>query len=187
MEIRFIPFRSRSDRGWAEVRAIYEASFPACEQRSETAYDAAFGDPRFTADGIWLGDRPVGLLFHWRGDGFRYVEHLAIDATLRGQELGKRALCAFCARDTTPVILEIDPPEEEMSIRRLGFYRRLGFVENPHEYLHPSYCRPFAPHRLVLMSRPGALENDEARLFADFIREHVLRYSDHDEATLPRL
>ncbi|MDE7123108.1 MAG: N-acetyltransferase, partial [Alistipes sp.] len=67
------------------------------------------------------------------------------------------------------------------------FYHRLGFVENPYDYRHPSYCRPFEPHRLVLLSRPRRLENDEARRLADFVREEVLRYSDHGEAPGPRL
>ena len=90
-------------------------------------------------------------------------------------------------RPSAKVILEIDPPEDEISIRRLHFYERLGFTANPHEYTHPSFRRPFHPHRLVLMSRPGALSDDEARRFADFIRERVLRYSEHEHPELPRI
>ena len=29
------------------------------------------------------------------------------------------------------MILEIDPPVDDISIRRRGFYERSGFVENP--------------------------------------------------------
>mgnify|MGYP006974553350 FL=1 len=83
--------------------------------------------------------------------------------------------------------MEIDPPEDEISVRRLHFYQRLGFVENPQEYIHPSFRKPFHAHRLVLMSRPGPLTNEEARDFADFVRERVLRYSEHEAPTLPRL
>ena len=43
------------------------------------------------------------------------------------------------------------------------------------------------PHRLVLMSYPEALTYEEARGFADFIRERVLRYSEHENPELPRL
>lgn len=185
-ELRFIPFRSTADPGWAEAWSIYRASFPPNEQWHEQDYARAFSDPFFEADGIWLGDRLAGLLFHWRHDDFRYVEHLALSPAMRGRNLGSRALEAFC-RQGGRVILEIDPPEDEISIRRRSFYERLGFVENPYLYIHPSFHEPYLAHRLVLMSRPGAITYDEARRFADFVREVVLRYSGHENPTRPRL
>ena len=77
-QLRFIPFRSRSDKGWAEAWALYEASFPDCERWDGTGYDRAFGDPHFEADGIWRGDEFIGILFHWNAGDYHYVEHLAV-------------------------------------------------------------------------------------------------------------
>lgn len=37
------------------------------------------------------------------------------------------------------------------------------------------------------MSYPGAITYEEARSFADFVRETVLRYSEHEAPTLPNL
>ena len=149
--LQFIPFKSRADKGWAEAWELYEKSFPYNERWSEEAYDRAFGDPNFEADGIWRGDEFIGILFHWGADGYRYVEHLAVSPALRGQNMGSAALSAFC-RKVGRVILEIDPPVDDISIRRLHFYERLGFVANPYQYIHPSFRKPFTPHRLVLMS-----------------------------------
>lgn len=181
----FIPFRSPADRGWDEALAIYRNSFPGKEQRSTEEHLRALGDPAFEADGIWLGDSLAGILYHWRYDGWYYIEHLAVSPALRGQHMGSRALEAFC-RDKR-VILEIDPPVDDISIRRLHFYERLGFIENPQEYIHPSFRRPFEQHRLVLMSYPAPLTNAEARDFADFVRERVLRYSEHEAPALPKI
>ena len=50
--LQFIPFKSRADKGWAEAWELYEKSFPYNERWSEEAYDRAFGDPNFEADGI---------------------------------------------------------------------------------------------------------------------------------------
>ena len=183
--LQFLPIGSRYDALWAEVWALYEASFPACERWNGDDYDRAFADPLFEAAAIRFDGAFAGLLFHWKGDGFHYVEHLAVSPRLRGQGMGSRALAAFC--EGRRVILEIDPPEDERSVRRLHFYERLGFVANPHEYIHPSFRRPFQPHRLILMSRPGPLTDAEARRFADFVREQVLRYSEHERPELPRL
>lgn len=83
--------------------------------------------------------------------------------------MGSKALTAFC-RKVGRVILEIDPPVDDISIRRRHFYERLGFVANPYEYIHPSFRKPFTPHQLILMSYPGPLTYDEARGFADFVR-----------------
>ena len=37
------------------------------------------------------------------------------------------------------------------------------------------------------MSYPSPLTDDEARRFADFVRETVLRYTEHEAPQLPRL
>ena len=155
-ELQFIPFESRSDKGWAEAWDLYEESFPRCERWNAQGYDRAFGDPRFEADGIWRGEEFIGILFHWNAGAYRYVEHLAVSPALRGQNMGSKALTAFC-RKVGRVILEIDPPVDDISIRRRHFYERLGFVANPYEYIHPSFRKPFTPHQLILMSYPGPL------------------------------
>ena len=183
--LQFIPFRSRLDEAWTEAWELYENSFPACERWNANDYDRAFRDPLFEADAIRCDGRFAGILFHWRGDGFHYVEHLAVSPLLRGQNIGSRTLAAFC--EGRRVILEIDPPEDEISVRRLGFYRRLGFHDCPLEYVHPSYSRPFEPHRLVLMGYPTPLDVREARTLADFVRKEVLRYTEHEQPALPRI
>lgn len=185
-KLAFIPFRSLADKGWNEAWRLYTASFPRNEQWREQDYARAFGDPAFTAAGVWSEEKLVGILFYWTGKDFHYVEHLAVSPALRGQNMGSEMLKAFCAQ-VGEVILEIDPPVDEISIRRLHFYERLGFRKNPYEYVHPSFNRPFTPHKLVLMSYPDPLAPDKARLFADFVREVVLRYSEHERPELPRL
>ena len=183
--LQFIPFKSRSDKGWAEAWELYEKSFPYNERWNAEGYDRAFGDPNFEADGIWRGDEFIGILFHWNAGDYRYVEHLAVSPRLRGQNMGSKALAAFC--QGRRVILETVPPEDEILFRRLHFYQRLGFDANPYAYNHTSNRRPYPPHRLVLKSNPEALTYEEARGFADFIRARVLRYSAHENPELPRL
>lgn len=183
--LRFIPLHSPADPDWRAAMKLYHASFPGKELRSDADHLRAVRDPRFRASAVRCGERFVGILFYWDYDQGSYIEYLAVDPALRGQRWGARILDAFCRGRR--VVLEIDPPEDEISLRRQRFYERSGFRTNPHDYLHPSYSRPFHPHRLVLMSYPDPLKNDEARRFADFVREEVLRYSEHGQATSPRL
>lgn len=185
--LQTIPFRSCADEGWADAWRIYREAFPECEQWREEAYARAFDDPDFEADALRMEGAVAGLLFHWRYGPYRYVEHLAVDPALRGRNIGSQALTALRER-CAGIVLEIDPPEDERSERRLRFYERLGFVRNDYPYVHPSYRRPFSPHPLVLMSYPGPLDREAARGFADFVRERILRrYSDHTDPQSPRL
>lgn len=183
--MQFIPLTSPADRDWAAAWELYLQAFPPKERRTEADHLRALADPRFHADAIRRSDRFVGILYWWQGPAFRYVEYLAIRPDLRGQQLGSAIFGAFCRGER--VILEIDPPEDEISVRRLGFYRRLGFHDCPLEYVHPSYSRPFEPHRLVLMGYPTPLDVREARTLADFVREEVLRYTEHEQPALPRI
>lgn len=175
--IRFEALRP-SDPDWTRAQTLYENSFPYNERRSSEAHLSAIDDPLFHAAAIRAGDAFAGLLYYWDAPGFTYVEHLAVDPTLRGTGVGSRALEAFCRR-ARRVILEIDPPVDEISIRRLHFYERLGFVGNTCTYIHPSFSRPFQPHRLVLMSYPTSISDEECRTLERFVRVRVLRYSDH--------
>ena len=172
--LQFIPFKSRSDKGWAEAWELYEKSFPYNERWNAEGYDRAFGDPNFEADGIWRGDEFIGILFHWGADGYRYVEHLAVSPALRGQNMGSAALSAFC-RKVGRVILEIDPPVDAVSRRRQNFYERADFTANPHPHIHPPYRPENSGHALVVMSRPRPLTKDEYAAFAAYLADVVMK------------
>lgn len=162
-------FLSTADADWAAAYRLYEASFPPCERRSERDYAVALGDGRLHAETVWDDGRFVGLVFWWLADeGYAYLEHLAVDPALRGNNYGARILHDLCRR-VRRVVLEIDPPQDEISRRRRGFYERNGFVYNEYDYIHPSYLLPPQPHRLMVMSYPAAItaaEFDSFRAFA---------------------
>lgn len=173
--LQFVPFRSPADQGWADAMTLCREAFPPKERRSECDTVAALADPLFHADSIRVDGAFVGILFWWQWGHLRYIEHFAVDPALRGRSIGAEALNEFCRGRR--VVLEIEPPEEPLAVRRKHFYERAGFTANPQPYVHPSYGSPAEPHPLVLMSFPAPLTNDEARGFADFVRNRVLRYS----------
>ena len=73
-----------------------------------------------------------------------------------------------------PVILEIDPPVDEISIRRQHFYERCGFAKNPFPHVHPPYRKGFRGHPLVVMSAPGALTQETYDRFAGYLQNTVM-------------
>lgn len=188
-DLQFIPFHSLQDAGWNEAWTLYEASFPENERWKADAYARALADdPLFTADAIHVGGQFAGLIFHWDIGSFCYIEHLAIDPSLRNQKIGSRVVEAMIRRKKR-LLLEIEMPEDELTRRRMNFYMRMGLQANPrYDYIHPSYHAPFENYPLLLMSYPEPLTPQEAVHMADFMREHVLRrYSEHTDPVLPRI
>ncbi|MMZ64037.1 hypothetical protein D1872_263320 [compost metagenome] len=56
-----------------------------------------------------------------------------------------------------PIILEVEPPEEEMARRRIGFYERLGFCLNAFDYVQPPLRQNAEELKLLIMSYPSPL------------------------------
>ncbi len=61
----------------------------------------------------------------WAFDGYIYIEHLAVDGSLRSQGYGKRLLGQILER-ASKTILEIDPLTTAIAHKRLRFYEGMG-------------------------------------------------------------
>lgn len=156
---------------------LYFRSFPLAEQRSRESHERAMQDAAFHPDIIMVEGEFRGIIYYWVWQGLCFVEHLATVAQNRGQGTGARAMRWLLGQGYL-TILEIDPPEDEISIRRRGFYERLGMVYNDFDYVHPSFRPTTAPHRLMLMSYPDALTFGQFERFKEFNFQHVLTYVD---------
>lgn len=117
----------------------YEDSFPLPERRSRASQRAAFADPVYRLDAWMDGTKFVGFMGWWEYGDFRYIEHLAVSATARSGGYGKKIMRRWMDSSSTPVYLEIEEVVDELTERRLGFYRRLGFEETPFTHLQPPY------------------------------------------------
>ncbi len=182
-QLSFRRFAAPTDSGWREAMTLYESAFPARERRSEEDTVRALSDPEFHACSVWLGEEFAALLFYWQNDELTYGEFLAVRPELRGHKIGHRIMEWFCRQGD--VILEIEPPVDELTCRRKGFYERLGFVANDYRYIHPSYGNPLDPHQLVLMSRHRPLSRDRAVALAAYVRSRVMRYSNNPNPLTP--
>lgn len=167
---------------WTRIWNLYESSFPLHERRSREAQLRAFDDPKSCGRIITdeNGDL-AAILFYWLYGSNVYLEFLAVDPRMRGRNIGTAVVEKILAlHPGCTVILEIEPPEDELTSRRLHFYERLGFVSNPYPYIHPSYRRgeKAMPHRLTLLSHGRAISQTEFEDFREFMESTVLRYSD---------
>ena len=93
----------------------------------------------------------LGLLTTWHFEEFIYIEHFAIDPSLRSQGYGSEALKAFIHEHGKPIVLEAEPPTDALSIRRIKFYERIGLTLYDFPYMQPAYTEDSHPVELRLM------------------------------------
>ena len=94
---------------------------------------------------------PIGLLTTWHFETFVYIEHFAIDPALRSQGYGTEALKTFISKQEKPIILEAEPPTDDITRRRIGFYQRNGLTMYDFPYIQPAYTPESKPVELRLM------------------------------------
>ncbi len=157
---------------FGEAFSLYEISFPIYERRTRAAQSARLSHPEYHFDLLVEGEQFLGLLLFWESEGFRYVEHFATCPQLRGQGRGARALAQLNS-EGIPVVLEIDPPRDEVSIRRQHFYERCGFFANSYRHVHPPTGRAMRGI-LVVMTCPAPASQEEYDRFAAYLGGTVM-------------
>lgn len=165
---------SPEEDGFRRAMELYALSFPIHEQRIAASQEQIMGLPEYHLEQVMEDGRFLGALFYWEIEDFLYVEHFCMDPAVRGRGLGQQALVLLAERGK-PVILEIDPPVDEISKRRRGFYLRCGFQENPWPHVHPPYRGGYQGHELVVLSCPKVLEQTSYEAFFRYLRDVVMK------------
>ena len=157
-----------------EALRLYRMSFPYHEQREELSQKRILGNSEYCFDLVYDEDRFVGLILYWENEEFIYIEHFCICPEMRNKRYGERVL-ALLGKGEKPRILEIDPPVDDISRRRKGFYERCGFIDNPYEHTHPAYHPESRGHSLVLMTSPERLSREAFERFSRYLGERVMK------------
>lgn len=156
-----------------QAMALYQLSFPPHEQREMPSQRAIMCHPAYHFDAICQEDVFIGEALSWEIGDFRYIEHFCILPEMRNKRYGQRAL-ALLLQDH-PLMLEIDPPIDEISLRRKGFYERCGFVANPFPHVHPPYHPGNHGHALVVMSAPAPLTQKDYDAFNRYLQDEIMK------------
>jgi GNAT superfamily N-acetyltransferase len=153
---------------FAEFWSIYSQSFPLNERRDYDQQVAVLNKPDYQLDIYLVENKLYGFISYWKSDELIFVEHLAIAPCFQRMGLGSALLKPFIERQTVPVILEIEPPAEEITYRRLRFYQSLGFVTNLHLHFQPPYHDGEHPLKLDILSYPQRISKECYDLFSHF-------------------
>lgn len=148
---------------------IMTEAFPSSERRTEENQLALFDNINykpyvFEKDGVI-----IGFILAWEISDFRFIEHFAVDKSYRGSGIGSRILSDYLLMNEKPVCLEVEPPLNSISERRIAFYKRLGFMLNDFEYFQPALQPGQKEIELKIMSYPKILSKEQF----DFYRKRI--------------
>lgn len=164
---------------WDQVWRLYTDSFPEYERRRISSHARACEDGQFNTCIAVDNGNLLALLFYWKYDEYVYIEHIAVLPALRGRNIGSSLLAEFITQNKDKkIILEIDPPVDDISKRRLAFYERIGFRNDEYSYIHPSYTKNGQKHELHILTYPESITEEEFGKFKQFMEERVLKYID---------
>ena len=171
---------------FAAAHALYEEAFPHLERRENAEQARIMQNPAYKY-GLITDDNGEldGIMLYWETPDFVYLEHFAILPEKRNRGKATAALSLLKERSDKPIILEIDPPCDEISERRYAFYRRNGFVMNPHRHIQAKYRLGDGDLELKILTYPREITAAEYLHFRDFItREAGIRPTLNDEVTV---
>ncbi len=129
-----------SDKNRNYVQRLLETAFPLDERPPFAKMERRGGNYHLCV--VQKNGGNVGVLGYWDFGETVYIEHFAIEEKQRNKCLGTETLATFLSRlaKGTQVVLEMEPPADDTTRRRVEFYKRNGFYHNPHIiYKQPPY------------------------------------------------
>lgn len=167
-----------NEKYFNEVYEILINSFDRDEIRDKTGQKKILKEAEYQLLGeLSQSNKLLGIMAIWDFDEFRYIEHFAVCEESRNRGLGGELLQQLMDETKKPIILEVEPLEDEIKKRRIEFYRRKGFKLNPYEYVQLPLAEGRNPVPLKIMSFPKALTSEEYEKIRDKIYNKIFGIS----------
>ncbi len=99
-----------------------------------------------------------------------FVEYLAVNSEHRNSGIGSRAVEELKGLNKM-ICLEVEPPCDDITRRRIEFYKRHGFFYNDYFYMQPALSEERSPVELRLMTTDRALSRKEF----ESLKDHILK------------
>lgn len=144
---------NQADENLSKVQSTYVLSFPETERRDFILFCKLIAEePVFKLFTILMDDKYAGFITCWQFSGFVYVEHFAIDESMRSGGIGSIAMQSFLTLMDNPVVLEVEAVVDDLTARRVRFYEALGFKLHSQAYKQPPYRESDSWYDMKLMS-----------------------------------
>jgi len=155
-----------------QAYGLYKYSFPVEERRDDSEQRRVLKNEAYHFDLIMENDDFIGIMLYWEINNLIYLEHFAIRPEMRDNGYGTKALNLLKTFDKK-VLLEIEPPVDDVTQRRYDFYKRNGFVMNTYHHIQAKYHLGDADLELKILSYPDELSNDEYFAFYEYMTREI--------------
>lgn len=140
---------------------IMAHAFPKSELRQCDEMKKKFIDDEFLLFGLEEDNQIEGVILCWKTPSCVFLENFAVSEKLRGKGRGSTILSfikEYFHHDV--IVLEVEEPYDETSKRRIGFYKRNGWILSPYGYKQPPLCEEINEIPLLLMSYPNTMDKN---------------------------
>ena len=173
MELIFI--ENKKNKYFEKAWKLYLDSFPEIERRTLEEQEEILTDKNFKMTCYVEDDVLISIVFYWKISSYTFLEHFAVNSELRGQSFGSKILQKFI-NDKKNIVLEIEPIVDEITQKRLKFYKKFGFVVNSHEHLQIPFREGAKELKLLLMSQEKTLSQQEYKVLYESMKKSLKRF-----------
>lgn len=147
------------------LMSLYTEAFPPDERREISLLGKMLADePAMYFNAIYCDDELAGLFVYWELGCFYYLEHLAVFPEMRNKKIGQQVLDWMAIHLKGLRLLEAEPAEEEMAVRRVRYYERNGYHVLDKDYIQPAYDASKESCHLWIMGNQTAVPD---------LKEHI--------------
>lgn len=126
---------------YGKVQSLLESSFPIEERRDRNEQrEQTNTNSCFFCNIITHNNEFIGIINYWNLNSCYYIEHFALEEHIRNKGFGSETISLIKrVLNDKPIILEVELPEEELSIKRISFYEKNDFKLLKNKYMQPPY------------------------------------------------
>lgn len=164
-----------SENDFQQVFDIMENSFPTDEYRPFYEQKDLFLKKEYSVYGLKNKENNslMGFIALWEFDDFLYIEHFAVSPYFRNKGLGEKILSELKSISDKTLCLEVEPPKNDISVRRINFYKRNGFFLNEYPYIQPAISKGKSPVTLMIMTSDKKISEEEFLKIKDTLYKKV--------------
>jgi len=156
-----------------QIYDLMEKSFPLDEYRTYEEQKSLFSRKEYNVYGLvnrsHRGEKGglQAFIALWEFEEFSFIEHFAVHPACRNTGMGAEILQKVLPGLSGPVCLEVELPQNELAVRRIGFYQRNGFRLNDYPYQQPSISKGRNPIPLSIMTWERSITEEQFRTIRD--------------------
>ncbi len=133
-----VMLRKITNNGFNSVYTIMENSFPTNEIRSYIGQYNLLKNSNYSLFAREENGEIVGFIATWDLVDFTFIEHFAVSEKHRGKGLGSEILDEIKLLNSKPLVLEVEPPIDVKTAKRIAFYEKNGLIFHDFYYVQPA-------------------------------------------------